>query len=50
MTIYSGMRQDQLTLFAKAFNKRFPFLKVNAFRVAGQRVVIKAQTETQLNV
>ncbi len=45
LTIYSGMRQDQLVPFSKMFNKRFPFLKVNAFRVAGRRAVIKTQTE-----
>lgn len=45
VTIYGSMRQDQLTPFVKAFNKRFPFLKVNAFRVSGRRQVTKIQTE-----
>ncbi|MFQ5852279.1 MAG: ABC transporter substrate-binding protein [Candidatus Binatia bacterium] len=45
VTIYTSMRQDQSTPFTKVFNKRFPFLKVNAFRTAASRQVAKVQAE-----
>ncbi len=45
ITIYTSMRQDQSYPFSKAFNKRFPFLKVNSFRIAASRQVAKVQAE-----
>ncbi len=45
ITIYTSMRQDQSTPFAKRFNKRYPFLKVNTFRTASSRQVAKVQAE-----
>lgn len=45
VTIYSSMRQDQLTAFLKTFNRRFPFLKVKGLRVATSRHVTRVQTE-----
>lgn len=45
VTIYSSMRQDQLSVFTEAFSRRFPFLKVNAFRVSGTRQAAKVQAE-----
>ncbi len=45
VVIYSSMRLAQLSPFTEAFSKRFPFLKVNAFRVSSQRLAIKVRTE-----
>ncbi len=45
VTFYSSLQAVQLDPFAKAFNKRFPFLKVNTYRVSGNKQVIKIQTE-----
>ena len=45
LVVYSSMRQDQLSPFTQLFRKRYPFLKVTAFRVSGQRQATKVGTE-----
>ena len=45
VTYYSSLQASQLDPFVKAFNMRFPFLKVNPYRVSGNKQVIKIQTE-----
>jgi iron(III) transport system substrate-binding protein len=45
VTFYSSLQAQQLEPFARAFNKRFPFLKVNTYRVSGNKATIKIQTE-----
>ncbi|MBI2987589.1 MAG: extracellular solute-binding protein [Deltaproteobacteria bacterium] len=45
ITFYSSMQAQQLDPFARAFNKRFPFLKVNIWRASGNKQFLKIQTE-----
>ena len=45
VTFYSSLQAQQLDPFARAFNKRYPFLKVNLYRVSGNKQLIKIQTE-----
>lgn len=44
VTWYSSTQAVQIGPIAKAFNKRFPFLKVNRYRVSGQKQVVKIQS------
>jgi iron(III) transport system substrate-binding protein len=45
VTFYSSLQAQQLAPFTKAFNKRYPFLTVNFYRVSGNKQLIKIQTE-----
>ena len=45
VTFYSSLQAQQLDPFAKAFSKRYPFVKVNFYRVSGNKQLIKIQTE-----
>ncbi|MBI4524898.1 MAG: extracellular solute-binding protein [Deltaproteobacteria bacterium] len=45
ITFYSSMQAQQLDALTKAFNKRFPFLKVNTWRASGNKQFLKVQTE-----
>lgn len=45
VTFYSSLQTSDSEPFVKAFNKRYPFLKVNIYRVSGQKQVIMIQTE-----
>jgi len=45
VTIYSTMRVNELAKLIKAFNKRFPFLKVNVNRISGRQVATKILIE-----
>ena len=45
VTFYSSLQASDSEPFLKAFNKRFPFLKVNTYRISGQKQVIRIQTE-----
>lgn len=45
VTFYSSLQASDSEPFTKAFNKRFPFLKVNTYRISGQKQVIRIQTE-----
>ena len=45
VTFYSSLQAQQLDPFARAFNKRYPFLKVNLYRVSGNKQLVKIQTE-----
>ena len=45
VTVYSSMQAAQLEPFARAFNKRYPFVKVNTYRASGQKQIIKIETE-----
>ncbi len=45
VTFYSSLQAQQIEPFAQAFNKRFPFLKVNTYRVSGNKLLVKIQTE-----
>ncbi len=41
----TAMKADELTQLTKAFNKRYPFLKLNVSRLGGRRVVTRIETE-----
>lgn len=45
VTFYSSLQTADSEPYVKAFNKRYPFLKVNIYRVSGQKQVIMIQTE-----
>lgn len=45
VTWYSSFQAVQLEPVARAFNKRYPFIKVNPYRVSGQKQILKIQTE-----
>jgi ABC-type glycerol-3-phosphate transport system substrate-binding protein len=45
VTFYSSLQASDSEPFLKAFNKRYPFLKVNTYRISGQKQVIRIQTE-----
>ncbi|MGH7769193.1 MAG: ABC transporter substrate-binding protein [Candidatus Binatia bacterium] len=45
VSYYSSLQAQQLDPFIQVFQKRYPFIKVNPFRVSGNRQVIKIQTE-----
>jgi len=45
VSFYSSLQAQQIDPFIQAFRKRYPFVKVNPYRVSGNRQVIKIQTE-----
>lgn len=45
VTFYSSLQPPQIEPFARAFEKRYPFVKVNAVRLSGSRVVTRIQSE-----
>jgi iron(III) transport system substrate-binding protein len=45
ITFYSSLQTADAELYVKAFNKRYPFIKVNVYRISGQKQVIMIQSE-----
>jgi ABC-type glycerol-3-phosphate transport system substrate-binding protein len=45
VTFYTSLQTADAEPYVKAFNKRYPFVKVNIYRVSGQKQVIMIQTE-----
>jgi iron(III) transport system substrate-binding protein len=45
VAFYSSLQAQQIDPFIQVFRKRYPFIKVNPYRVSGNRQVIKIQTE-----
>ena len=45
VTFYSSLQAQQIDPFIQLFRKRYPFIKVNPYRVSGNRQVIKIQSE-----
>jgi iron(III) transport system substrate-binding protein len=45
VSFYSSLQAQQIDPFLRVFQKRYPFIKVNPYRVSGNRQVIKIQTE-----
>jgi len=45
VTFYSSLQTTDAEPYVKAFNKRYPFIKVNIYRVSGQKQVIMIQSE-----
>jgi len=45
VTFYTSLQMVDAEPYVKAFNKRYPFLKVNIFRVSGQKQVLMIQSE-----
>ena len=45
VTFYSSLQTTDAEPFLKAFNKRYPFIKVNVYRISGQKQVIMIQSE-----
>jgi iron(III) transport system substrate-binding protein len=45
VTFYSSLQASDSEPFTKAFNKRYPFIRVNTYRISGQKQVIRIQTE-----
>ena len=42
---YSSLQSADAVPYVQAFNKRYPFIKVNMYRVSGQKQVLMIQTE-----
>jgi iron(III) transport system substrate-binding protein len=45
VSFYSSLQAQQIDPFIRLFQKRYPFIRVNPYRVSGNRQVIKIQTE-----
>lgn len=45
VSFYSSLQAQQIEPFIRVFQKRYPFIKVNPYRVSGNRQVLKIQTE-----
>src|ERR687891_584089 len=45
VAFYSSLQAQQIDPFVRVFQKRYPFVRVNPYRVSGNRQVIKIQTE-----
>ena len=45
VVFYSSLQAQQIDPFIRVFQKRYPFVKVNPYRVSGNRQVLKIQTE-----
>ena len=45
VTFYSSLQTSDAEPYTRAFNKRYPFLKVNIYRISGQKQVIRIQQE-----
>jgi hypothetical protein len=45
VSFYSSLQAQQIDPFIRVFQKRYPFVKVNPYRVSGNRQVIKIQPE-----
>jgi iron(III) transport system substrate-binding protein len=45
VTFYSSLQTSDSEPFVKAFTKRYAFLKVNIYRISGQKQVLMIQTE-----
>jgi iron(III) transport system substrate-binding protein len=45
VSFYSSLQAQQIDPFIQLFRKRYPFIKVNPYRVSGNRQVIKIHTE-----
>ncbi|MBM4264972.1 MAG: extracellular solute-binding protein [Deltaproteobacteria bacterium] len=45
VTFYSSLQPPQIEPYARAFSKRYPFIKVNSVRISGSRVVTRVQSE-----
>lgn len=45
VSFYSSLQAQQIEPFIRVFQKRYPFIRVNPYRVSGNRQVIKIQTE-----
>ncbi len=45
VTFYSSLQAVDADAYVKAFNKRYPFVKVNIFRISGQKQVLMIQSE-----
>jgi iron(III) transport system substrate-binding protein len=45
VTFYSSLQTADAEPYVKAFNKRYPFIKVNIYRISGQKQVIMIQSE-----
>src|SRR6266545_3122587 len=45
VAFYSSLQAQQIDPFIRVFQKRYPFVEVNPYRVSGNRQVIKIQTE-----
>lgn len=45
VSFYSSLQAQQIDPFIRVFQKRYPFIKVNPYRVSGNRQVLKIQTE-----
>jgi iron(III) transport system substrate-binding protein len=45
VSFYSSLQAQQIDPFIRVFQKRYPFIKVNPYRVSGNRQVLRIQTE-----
>ncbi|MGH7886990.1 MAG: ABC transporter substrate-binding protein [Candidatus Binatia bacterium] len=45
VSFYSSLQAQQIDPFIRVFHKRYPFIRVNPYRVSGNRQVLRIQTE-----
>jgi iron(III) transport system substrate-binding protein len=45
VSFYSSLQAQQIDPFIRVFQKRYPFIRVNPYRVSGNRQVLRIQTE-----
>ncbi|HUR70354.1 MAG TPA: extracellular solute-binding protein [Candidatus Limnocylindrales bacterium] len=45
VTFYTSLQPPQVEPFARVFQKRYPFVKVNGVRISGSKAVVRIQSE-----
>ena len=45
VTFYTSLQPPQVEPFTRAFQKRYPFIKVNGVRISGSKAVVRIQSE-----
>ena len=49
LTLYTGMETEEASIFTKEFTKKYPFIKVDVFRSAGEKVQARFVVEHRAN-
>src|SRR4026208_695766 len=49
LTLYTGMETEEASIFTKEFTKKYPFIKVDVFRSAGEKVQARFDVEHRAN-
>ena len=49
LTLYTGMETEEASIFTKEFTRKYPFIKVDVFRAAGEKVQARFVVEHRAN-